>query len=168
MVLASYKQTWATYNVSGHGFWACCGDYDCADGSPTTRRFQAVSPDDWTQVSQAGPGGSGLPQAAKIGIGVGAAVLLAAIIGLVAFCVLRRWRRNARQSRGRGRTVKGSYREIGPQGDVLMAAPFVAGENQPYSRPSSPMPSRLEPRYEDRRASRDISSGSLHQPPAHE
>jgi hypothetical protein len=140
-LLASYKQTWITYNTTNQNFWNCCGDFDCADGPPTSIRFEAVSPKDWKEIPQSGSdSGSGLSSDAKIGIGVGVAVVVVAIIGLVVgwlFFMKRRTKTSAY-----GRSAKRSYAQVrDPGGDVQMNVPFV-GENQPYSRPSSPMPSQ--------------------------
>ncbi len=164
---ASYKQTWITYNATKHNYWACCGDYDCADDKPTTKMFESVSPTDWQQLpSDASTGssvgsGSELSQSAEIGIGVAVAVVA---VGIISFAVVFFLRRRTRAKTATfGRSARAArYEAVKEPRDVQMQVPFVAGENQPYERPSSPMPAQTS--YSDRPVSMDMS----HQPPPRE
>jgi hypothetical protein len=144
---ARYHQTYISYDSSNTA-WACCGDYDCGDNPPSQRYFDAVTPDDWHAI------GSGLSRNAIIGIGVGVGVAALAIIGGCVGFFFRRRRTSRKPAYGRVAKAQQyeGYRGEG-QGDHQMQAPFVQGENQPYSRPHSPMPSQS---YADR---------GVHQPP---
>ncbi|KAK5164845.1 uncharacterized protein LTR77_009509 [Saxophila tyrrhenica] len=170
---SSYHQTWAVYNNTGKGYWTCCGDFDCDDAKHTTKMFDGVSPSSWKPVSTAGSkmgpvssGSSGLSRTAKIGIAVGVAVavVIAIVGGIVGFCL--RKKRAVKKQPAFGRSAKKQYEQIDrSQGDIQMAAPFVAGENQPYSRPPSP-PGGLAPRYsDDRIRTRSTSNPPPFQPP---
>lgn len=147
------------WNTTGKDDWTCCGDYDCGLGGLTTRMFDAAPPTHWKEFPHSS---GGLSHAAIIGIAVAAAVVGVAIIGGLVGFFIRRKRQSGKQP-AFGRTAKKRYEQIGPQGDISMAAPFVQAENQAYSRPHSPDPSQLNAGYYDRR--RSSSNPPPHQPP---